>query len=95
VLQTDKKDVKISSMRRALQREHLNILVGMVLRNTEVPEDARSLAWQKLRQLRESLNSTLRKQRNNLDDYTKAHLEETQDRITKVLDAQLRSKRNK
>ncbi len=91
VLQAEKKSVKISSLRRALQRDYLAILIDMVLRTEEVPEDARSLAWQKLRQLRESLNSTLRKQGKSLDDYTRAHLEETRDRITKVLDAPLRS----
>ena len=84
------KSVKISSSRRALQREHLDILTGMVLRTQAVPEDARTLAWEKLRQLREHLNSTLRK-RKNLDDYTKAHLEESRARIAKALDAQLQS----
>lgn len=89
VLQNDK-PVKISTSRRALQREHLEITIGMVLRNQDVPEDARTLAWEKLRQLRENINGTLRKGR-NLDDYTKAHLEESRARITKALDAQLQS----
>ncbi|MCL1472739.1 zinc-dependent metalloprotease [Argonema antarcticum] len=95
VLQKENKSLKISSLRRALQRQYLEILIDMVLRNDDVPSDARSLAWEKLRQLRESLNHTLRKQGKNLDDYTKAHLEETRERITKVLDAQLRSKSNR
>ncbi len=95
VMQSQNKTVKISSLRRALQREYLKILIRMVLRTKDVPEDARSLAWEKLRQLRESLNHTLRKQGKNLDDYTKAHLEETRERITKVLDARLESKQNK
>lgn len=89
VLQDDK-PVKISSSRRALQREYLDILMGMVLRTQDVPEDARTLAWEKLRQLREKINGTLRKGK-NLDDYTKAHLEESRARITKALDAQLQS----
>jgi hypothetical protein len=87
--------VKISSLRRALQREHLQLLINMVLRTANVPEDGRSLAWSKLRQLRSQIDRTLRKQGKNLDEYTIAHLAETRDRITKVLDAPLQSKRTK
>lgn len=94
VLQPQNKQVKIFSLRRPLQREYVEILINMVLRATEVPQDSRTLAWEKLRQLREKLNVTLRKQSNNLDDYTKAHLEETRARITKALDAPLLSKSN-
>ncbi|GET39245.1 zinc-dependent metalloprotease [Microseira wollei] len=87
--------VKISSWRRALQREHLRLLINMVLRTESVPEDARTLAWSKLRQLRSESDRTLRKQGKNLDEYTIAHLAETRDRITKVLDAPLQSKHKK
>ena len=90
VLKPDGKLVQISSLRRALQREHLNLLTSMVLRRASVPEDARTLAWYKLRQLREQLNKTLAHSK-KLDEYTKAHLEETSDRINKTLNAQLRS----
>lgn len=81
----------ISSIRRALQREHLNILLEMVLRTSAVPEDARTLAWYELRQLRKGLDVAVKRQGKNLDTYTKAHLEETRDRISKALDAQLQS----
>ncbi len=87
--------VKISSLRRALQREHLQLLINMVLRTVNVPEDGRSLAWSKLRQLRSQIDRTLRKKGKNLDEYTLAHLAETRDRIIKVLDAPLQSKRTK
>lgn len=87
--------VKISSLRRALQREHLRLLINMVLRTANVPEDARSLAWSKLRQLRSEIERTLRRQGKNLDEYTIAHLAETRDRIIKVLDAPLQSKQKK
>jgi hypothetical protein len=83
--------VQISSLRRALQREYLSILLDITLRNAEAPEDARTLSWYQLRQLRQFLKTTLQSQK-NLDTYTKAHLEETSDRITKALDAQLQSK---
>ena len=82
---------KISTFRRSLQREHLAILIGMVLRKTSVPEDARSLAWYELRQLREGLSKSIRNLDRNADAYTRAHLEETRDRISKVLNSQIQS----
>ncbi|HBE35771.1 MAG TPA: peptidase M43, partial [Cyanobacteria bacterium UBA11368] len=82
---------QISSIRRSLQREHLNILLAMVLRNNHVPEDGRTLAWYQLRQLQKTLQVSLKKPGENLDLYTKAHLEETCDRIAKALNAQLQS----
>ncbi|MCY7385270.1 MAG: zinc-dependent metalloprotease, partial [Microcoleus sp. CAN_BIN18] len=85
VLQPTNKKMEISTFRRSLQREHLAILIGMVLRKTNVPEDARSLAWYELRQLREGLSKSIRNLDRNADAYTRAHLEETRDRISKVL----------
>ncbi|PMB20999.1 zinc-dependent metalloprotease [Fischerella thermalis] len=82
----------ISSIRRSLQREHLDILLDMVLRTTDVPEDARTLAWFELRQLRNIIDASLKHQNENLDIYTLAHLEETSDRITKALNARLVSR---
>ncbi|MGB3265877.1 MAG: zinc-dependent metalloprotease [Microcoleus sp.] len=90
VLQPEKK-MQISTFRRSLQREHLAILIGMVLRKTNVPEDARSLAWYELRQLREGLSKTIRNLDRSADAYTRAHLEETRDRISKVLNSQIQS----
>jgi hypothetical protein len=58
----------------------------MVLRREYVPEDARSLAWYQLKQLNEKLSQV-----NTNDDYTKAHLLETRDRIEKTLNAPLQS----
>ncbi|MBE9037295.1 zinc-dependent metalloprotease [aff. Roholtiella sp. LEGE 12411] len=84
VLKPTGKPLKIASLRRGLQREYLNILTAMVLRKEYVPEDARTLAWYKLRQLDDEL-----KQVNSNDEYTKAHILETRDRIEKVLNAPL------
>ncbi|MBW4689535.1 MAG: zinc-dependent metalloprotease [Komarekiella atlantica HA4396-MV6] len=84
VLKPTSKPLKIASLRRGLQREYLNILTAMVLRKEYVPEDARTLAWYKLRQLDDEL-----KQVNSNDEYTKAHILETRDRIEKVLNAPL------
>ncbi|MEG3941293.1 zinc-dependent metalloprotease [Microcoleus sp. S36b_A3] len=90
VLQPEKK-MQISTFRRSLQREHLAILMGMVLRKTSAPEDARTLAWYELRQLREGLSKSIRNLDRNADAYTRAHLEETRDRISKVLNSQIQS----
>jgi hypothetical protein len=76
--------LQISSLRRGLQREYLNVLMGMVLRKESAPEDARTLAWYKLKQL----NNQLRKVRSE-DEYTQAFLLETRDRIEKTLNAPL------
>lgn len=89
----DKKQLtEISSTRRSLQRQHLDLLAAMVLRQTEVPEDARTLAWYNLRQLDEALGKTLKKRQDDLDLATVAHLQETRARIGQILTAQLRSK---
>jgi hypothetical protein len=86
VIQPKGKPMKIASLRRGLQRQYLDILTGMVLRKEYVPEDARTLAWYKLRQLNDKL-----KEVNSDDEYTKAHLLETRDRIEKVLNAPLQA----
>ncbi|QLE59264.1 zinc-dependent metalloprotease [Nostoc sp. TCL26-01] len=76
--------MKITSLRRGLQREYVDMLIGMVLRRDYVPEDARSLARYKLKQLDEKIQQV-----NTSDEYTKAHLLETSDRIEKALNAPL------
>lgn len=88
----DKQLKRISTLRRSLQREHLDILLEMVLRDrNDVPSDGGTLAWYELRQLQKVLDRSLQKRNPKLDLYTIAHLEETSDRIHKALNAQLRS----
>jgi len=89
VVKPDGKPIQSSSLRRALQRDYMNTLTTMVLRLGNAPEDARTIARYKLRQLRDALNTSLR--RPDLDTYTRAHFEESRDRISKALDAQLQS----
>jgi len=67
----------------------LDLVVG--IRTINPPEDARTLAWYQLRQLRDRLANVLRDRSDKLDTYTKAHLEETSDRITKAIDAKLQA----
>ncbi|MBD2194063.1 MULTISPECIES: zinc-dependent metalloprotease [Calothrix] len=86
VLKPKGKPLMISSLRRGLQREYVNILSDIILRKEYVPEDARTLAWYKIRQLNEKLAGV-----NSEDEYTKAHILETRDRIEKILNAPLRS----
>ncbi|HYX15600.1 MAG TPA: zinc-dependent metalloprotease [Nostoc sp.] len=86
VIKPKGRPMKIASLRRGLQRQYLDILTAMVLRKEYVPEDARTLAWYKLRQLNEKLKGV-----NSEDEYTKAHLLETRDRIEKVLNAPLQA----
>ncbi|MBC6475874.1 MAG: hypothetical protein GDA48_26220 [Hormoscilla sp. GM102CHS1] len=53
VVQKDAPSQNISSIRRSLQREYVEILSAMVLRKSRVPEDAHTLAWYHLGQLRD------------------------------------------
>ncbi|MFN6500309.1 MAG: zinc-dependent metalloprotease [Nostoc sp. DedQUE01] len=84
VIKPKGKPMKIASLRRGLQRQYLDVLSNMVLRKEYVPEDARTLAWYKLKQLDDKLKDV-----NSEDEYTKAHILETRDRIEKILNAPL------
>ncbi len=90
VIKSKNREIKISSLRRGLQRQYLEVLTAMVLRKGDersaFPEDARTIAWYKLKQLDEKLKSV-----DSKDEYTKAHILETRDRIKKILDARIQS----
>ena len=84
-------DAFISSFRRGLQREHLKQLIKLVLEaDSGTPEDARSLARLHLGQIRSKIQRVLQNARDTLDDYSFAHLEESQVRVEKALDASFR-----
>jgi hypothetical protein len=79
----------ISAMRRNLQREHLGMMIALMLQpGPGAPEDARTLAWSELSGLRTRLAAAL-KAMPNADAYTRAHLSESAARITKALDARM------
>ncbi len=81
-------DSFISSFRRGLQREHLKQLIKLVLdADSGTPEDARSLARLHLQKINERINSVLQNSKDQLDDYSVAHLEESHVRVSKALDA--------
>ncbi|MBI5367088.1 MAG: zinc-dependent metalloprotease [Planctomycetes bacterium] len=79
----------ISSLRRALQREHLRIMIGLATGSTgasDYPADARTLAWYNLQDLQDRLAKVMAKSE-GLDDYTRAHLAETEERVEQALRA--------
>ena len=80
--------VKISVVRRGIQRQHMNLLIAIALREYEVPEDAQTVARYEMKQLRTALTNALKKT-DPKDIYTLAHLEETRDRLVKAIDAPL------
>jgi len=78
---------RISSLRRNLQREQMKQLTRLTLRtNPQAPEDATSLARASLVNLRRKLEVVLRNE-SLKDTATRAHLQETHDRIDAVLQA--------
>jgi hypothetical protein len=92
-------------IRRNLQREHLKDMTTLVLGerqsggfsllmlllrgSTSVPADAKSLARMHLRDIHKKIEATLKEKVANLDDTGRAHLEECQERIAKVLSASM------
>ena len=81
----------ISSLRRNLQREHMERLIDLVLPSsgfTAAQKPISNLAMAELREIRDSINRALTDSGKNYDPYTLSHLTETRERITKALDAQ-------
>jgi hypothetical protein len=81
-----------SVIRRNLQRAHLTAMANMVLGprqggGASVPPDARSLARMHLREIKGGIEAVLGNGKAGLDETTRAHLEECQERITRVLSA--------
>lgn len=74
----------ISSLRRSLQQEHLDVLLEIIKHPTDKTNDSQTLAWYELHQLQTAIDLRLQKCREQLDTYTIAHLEYTSDRISKT-----------
>lgn len=81
--------LNINSYRRSLQRAHLRKMVGMVLRDSGVPEDAQTLSRQGLIALRSQLQRTLSKPSIKMNVETRAHLSESVARIDEALKANM------
>ncbi len=80
----------IRSVRRDVQRMHLNAMVRMVVAPAPgMPEDARALARATLSDLEIRLARALDDDRTTLDAYTRAHLIDSRERIARALDARM------
>jgi hypothetical protein len=79
----------IAVYRRNLQRMTLKELAYILTSSYSSPEDARTLARMHLQTLNAQINTILQKKDVKLDDYTRAHLLDSQKRIQQVLDAHL------
>jgi hypothetical protein len=80
----------VGSVRRDVQRLHLNAMVGMLVSPaTGTPEDARALARATLVELEGRLAHALDDDRSSLDAYTRAHLADSRERIVRALEAQM------
>lgn len=80
----------ISSLRRNLQREHLKRLVDLSMPSSSETPAFRAignLSRMQLRDIDSEIAAMLKAQGGNLDPYTKAHLQESQQLIKKALDA--------
>jgi len=78
----------ISSVRRNLQRGYLRRMSQLALGHTSAPADCQTVAFAELGRLKSRIDSRLVGEA-KLDSYTRAHLEETSARITKVVDARM------
>jgi hypothetical protein len=81
----------VSSLRRNLQREHMERLIDLLLDTQSMNAASKpiaQLAAAKLREINARIESVQKKANSNLDPYTSAHLAETHIRITKALEAQ-------
>jgi hypothetical protein len=80
----------ISSLRRNLQREHMQRLLDLILEtsdDTAAHKPISNLARRELRTLSSRINSSLDKCGKKMDAYTNAHLTETKERIDRALEA--------
>jgi hypothetical protein len=81
----------ISSMRRNLQREHLERLIDLSLPNPRLgvaEKPVANLSTQRLRDLSAKIDKLTSRRNSRLDAYTTAHLSEAKMRIDRALEAQ-------
>lgn len=79
----------VDSFRRNLQREAIKQLAALVTSGLGTPEDARTLARLQLSRLQRQATTLLRTPELELDDYSRAHLQDSQERILQVLNAEV------
>jgi hypothetical protein len=77
----------VPTMRRQLQRSYVDTMIDMVTgKSFGVPEDAKMLAWNQLRGLRERIQ-TAQKSDGSYDDYTRIHLADSLTKVNRALNA--------
>ena len=79
----------ISSLRRNLQREHLERLIDLTIQSSwrgASQKPVSTLALSQLRRLNLQIGTVLEEQKGKLDAYSEAHLSEAKHRIQKALD---------
>ncbi|MFO0928976.1 MAG: zinc-dependent metalloprotease [Gemmataceae bacterium] len=86
-----KRQAELSVVTRNLQREHLRTLAQLVLRGGDAPADARSLARLHLREVGKRIDRLVGDGNVTIDDTSRAHLEESRERIAKTLNASLQT----
>jgi hypothetical protein len=81
----------ISSVRRNLQRSYLKQISQMAMGQSGAPQDCQTIAWAELSNLNSRMKALLDNQAvaSKLDAYSLAHLQESQARVQKVLEAKL------
>ena len=80
----------ITSLRRNLQREHMQRLVDLILEtsdNSAASKPISNLARMELRELVDRIEKSLKKCGAKMDAYSKSHLMELKERIERALDA--------
>lgn len=78
----------VSGFRRNLQRETIKQLANLVTQPS-APEDARTLARMHLQALNGQITTILANGELKLDDYSRAHLQDSQAKIAQALDAKV------
>jgi len=81
----------ISSLRRNLQREHLELLIDLTRSDylgTSAYKPIANLVFEKLRQIKADIDRVMKTSGENLDPYTRAHLNDAAMQIEKALQSQ-------
>ena len=83
------KNPLISSLRRSLQQEHVKRMIdlSMMRRGNSASNAIANLSKMELKELDGKLGKILKDHGSKMDDYSKAHLSDTQDHIQKALKA--------
>jgi hypothetical protein len=87
---TDRKPF-VSSLRRNLQREHLELLIDLTRSDysgTSAYKPIANLVFEKLRQIKADIDHVQEAADDNLDPYTKAHFDDARLQIEKALESQ-------